>query len=122
MTLSINSNLAANLAGLNIGRATTAVQDNTAALSSGKRIVKASTDVAALSIGTSLQGQVSALTTALTISSQATSLLQVADGSLTQIQSILQQMQTIATSAQAGDLSDVQRGFLDQEFQNLCSD
>lgn len=121
MTLSISSNLAANLAGLNIGNATNAVQNDTAALSSGQRIVKASTDVAALSIGTSLNGQVSALNTALTISGQATSLLQVADGSLSQIQSILQQMQTISTSAQAGDLSDVQRGFLNQEFQDLSS-
>jgi len=122
MTISsINSNLAALSAQSNIGVATDSVRNNVQALSSGNRIVNASTDVAALSIGSALQSQVSILTTALTISSQGASLLQVADGGLAQIQGILQRMQTIATSAQAGSLSDVQRGFLDQEFQALTT-
>ena len=116
---SINTNQAALVAQVNIGNANTATSDNVKALSSGSRIVNASTDVAALSTGTALQSQVNVLNTALTVASQGSSLLQVADGALAQIQSILQRQQAIATSAQSGSLSDTQRGFLDQEFQSL---
>ncbi|MEI6743648.1 MAG: hypothetical protein WCL35_07765, partial [bacterium] len=118
---SINSNQAALVAQVNIGNANNSVSNNVTALSSGSRIVSASTDVAALSTGTALQSQVNALNTALTVASQGSSLLQVADGALAQIQSILQRQQSIATSAQSGSLSDTQRGFLDQEFQQLSS-
>jgi flagellin len=122
MTISsILNNLAAINAQSSIGNATQAVQNDTTALSSGNRLVNASTDVAALSTGTALQSQVNSLTTALTISAQGSSLLQVADGALAQIQSIIERQQAIASSAQSGSLSDVQRGFLDQEFQNLSS-
>ena len=116
---SINSNLAALLAQVNIGNATTATSNNVSALSSGNRIVTASTDVAALAVGSALQSQVSTLNTVVSGLSQGSSLLQVADGGLAQIQSILQRQQAIAAQAQSGSLSDTQRGFLDQEFQGL---
>jgi len=119
---SINSNLAALLAQTNIGNATAATSNNVAQLSSGNRIVQASSDVAALATGTTLQSQVNVLNTSLTVASQGSSLLQVADGALTQIGSILQRQQAIATQAQSGSLSDTQRGFLDQEFQNLTQE
>ncbi len=118
---SINSNAAALLAQINISNATTATSNHVAALSSGNRIVQASTDVAALATGTALQSQINTLTTSLTIASQGSSLLQVADGALAQITGILQRQQAIATQAQSGSLSSTQLGFLDQEFQNLTS-
>ncbi|HEU5047016.1 MAG TPA: flagellin [Rickettsiales bacterium] len=118
---SLSNNIAALVAQLNIGTATTNVQNNVTALSSGSRIVSAATDVAALSTGTALSAQVNSINTALSVSSQASSLLQVADGALSQIQTIIQRQQTIAASAQSGSLTDTQRGFLDQEFQNLSS-
>ncbi len=119
---SINSNLAAILAQSNISNATSAASNDVSALSSGNRIVSAATDVAALAAGTGLQSQVNVLTAALSVASQGSSLLQVADGGLTQIQSILQRQQAIATSAQSGSLSSTQRGFLDQEFQQLSQE
>jgi|GEM_PF-956651 len=118
---SINSNLAALVAQQNISNATTAVSNNVTALSSGSRIVNAATDVSALAIGAGLQSQINSLNTALSVSSQGNSLLQVADGALAQIQTILQRQQTIASSAQSGSLNDTQRGFLDQEFQSLTA-
>jgi len=118
---SLSNNISALVAQLNIGTATSSVQNNVTALSSGSRIVSAATDVAALSTGTALSAQVNSINTALSVSSQASSLLQVADGALSQIQTIIQRQQTIAASAQSGSLTDTQRGFLDQEFQNLSS-
>lgn len=116
---SINTNIAAQYALQNISAASSSTSSSVARLSSGNRIVQASDDVAGLSIGTSLQTQVSALNTALLNASQATSLLQVADGALAQIQTILQQQKSIALQAGSGSLTDVDRGFLNQQFQAL---
>lgn len=119
---SINTNQAALLAQQNIGVATQATNNDVSALSSGSRLVNASTDVAALAIGSSLQSQVNILNTSLQVASQGSSLLQVADGGLSQIQSILQRQQAITTEAQAGSLSSTQLGFLNEEFQNLTQE
>lgn len=118
---SINTNIAAYYSQANINIASTSAASSVARLSSGNRIVQASDDVAALSTGTSLQTQVNALKTALTNAAQGTSLLQVADGGLAQIQSILQQQQSLALQAGSGSLTNVDRGFLNQQFQALTA-
>lgn len=123
MTISsINSNLASLLAQVNIGNATTATSNDVSALSSGNRITSAATDVAALAAGTGLASQVNVLTSSIADAAQGSSLLQVADGGLAQIQSILQRQQAIATSAESGSLSATQLGFLNQEFQALTTE
>jgi len=122
MSNSINTNIAALFAQANISAASNAASASVARLSSGNRIVQASDDVAALATGTSLQTQVSALKAALTNASQGSSLLQVADGALQQIQNILQQQQAIALQAASGSLTNVDRGFLNQQFQALSNE
>ena len=122
MANSINTNIAAYFAQANIGRAADAATNSVARLSSGNRIVKASDDVAGLSIGTSLKTGVSALRTALVNASQGTSLLQVADGALSQVTEILQRQRAIAFQAGSGTLQDGDRVFLNQEFQALTDE
>lgn len=119
MLNSINTNIAAYSAQGNIGKASNSASSSIARLSSGNRIVKASDDVAALSIGTSLRTGVTTLKQALANTSQGTSLLQVADSALAQVSDILQRQKAIATQANSGTLSDVERGYLNQEFQAL---
>ncbi len=116
---SINTNIAAYYAQMNIGKASTSASSSIGRLSSGNRIVRASDDVAALSVGTSLRTQVTTLRQALVNTSQGSSLLQVADGALSQITDILQRQKAIAVQAGSGSLSSAERGFLNQEFQNL---
>ena len=96
MTSSINTNVAAYFAQANIAAANKATAGDVARLSSGNRIIQASDDVASLATGTSLSNQVSALRTAQTNAAQGTSLLQVADGALAQIQTILQEQKSLA--------------------------
>jgi len=119
---SINTNIAAYSAQSNIGKASSSASASIARLSSGNRITKASDDVAALSIGTSLRTGVTTLKTALLNASQGSSLLAVADGALSQISEILQRQKAIATQASSGSLGDSERGFLNQEFQNLSAE
>jgi len=121
MANSINTNIAAYYAQANITAASTAASSSVARLSSGNRIVQASDDVASLATGTSLQTEVSALRTAQINVSQGSSLLQVADGALQQIQNILQQMKSVALQAGSGSLTNTDRGFLNQQFQALSS-
>jgi len=122
MVNSINTNVAAYSAQGNIGRASEKASSSISRLSSGNRIVKASDDVAALSIGTSLRTGVTTLKTALLNASQGSSLLQVADGALAQISEILQRQKAIAVQAGSGSLGTAERGFLNQEFQNLAKE
>lgn len=119
---SINTNLAAFSAQANIGRASNAASSSIARLSSGSRIVRASDDVAALSVGTSLRTNVTTLRVALINASQGSSLLQVADGALSQLTEILQRQKSIAVQAGSGSLTSAERGFLNQEFQNLTQE
>lgn len=119
---SINTNLAAYSAQTNIGKASNSASASIARLSSGNRITKASDDVAALSIGTSLRTGVTTLKTALLNASQGSSLLAVADGALSQISEILQRQKAIAVQAGSGSLGATERGYLDQEFQNLAKE
>lgn len=122
MTSSINTNISAYFAQANLATASAASSASVSRLSSGNRIVKASDDVAALSTGTSLRTQVLALKTALTNASQGTSLLQVADGALSQVTEILQRQKAISLQAGSGSLTDTDRGYLDQEFQALSTE
>lgn len=93
-----------------------------AALSSGHAITQASQDVADLAVGTSLNTQVTTLRSALSNASQASSLLQVANGGLNQQLNILEQQKAIAVQASSGTLDDTTRSALDQQFQGLTDE
>lgn len=122
MVNSINTNISAYYAQSNISVSSQNISSAVARLSSGNRIVRASDDVAALSIGTSLRTQVSTLKIAKQNISSGSSLLQVADGALAQAIEILQRQKSIATQAGSGSLTSTERGFLNQEFQALTKE
>ena len=119
---SINTNVAAYYAQANISKANSMSATSIGRLSSGERIVNASDDVAGLAAGTSLATTVTTLRAALTNASQGSSLLQVADGALAEITDMLQRQKSLAVQAGSGSLTDVERGFLDQEFQALATE
>ena len=119
---SINTNIAAYYAQKNIGTASASASSSISRLSSGNRIVRAADDVAALAVGTSLRTQVTTLKQALSNTSQGSSLLQVADGALSQVTEILQRQKAIAVQAGSGSLGSQERSFLNQEFQNLTQE
>jgi flagellin len=91
-------------------------------IASGSRITKASDDAAGLAISTGLQSDVTALEQAATNASQASSILQIADGALSNISDILQRMKALATQSNSGAVTDTQRAYLDAEYQELNSE
>lgn len=115
-SLSTSSISALAQSGLNT--ATDQISASTYRLSSGDRFYRAGDDVAALSISTRLQSDVTAGRQALLNNSQADSLLQVAYGGLSEISGILDDMKALAVSANSGALTAAERASLDLQFQN----
>jgi len=121
MPNSIVTNTAANTALRYLQGNSSAASSSVAKLSSGSRIVKASDDAASLSVGTKLKADVAALKQAQVNASQATSLLQVADGGMARIADILQRMKQLAVQASSGSLTNTERAYLNEEFTQLRS-
>ena len=121
MVISASTNTTANTALRYLNQNSAASANSLAKLSSGSRIVKASDDAASLAIGTKIKADVTALKQAQVNASQASSVLQVADGALAQTTDILMRMKALSVQAQSGSVSDNERGFLDKEFQALSS-
>jgi flagellin len=119
MPNSIVTNTAANTALRYLQMNSSAASSSVAKLSSGSRIVKASDDAASLSVGTKLKADVAALKQAQVNASQATSLLQVADGGMARIADILQRMKALAVQASSGSLTNTERAYLNEEFTQL---
>ncbi len=119
MALTASTNSTANTALRYLSQNNAAASNSLAKLSSGSRIVKASDDAASLAIGTKIKADVTALKQAQVNAGQASSLLQVADGGLSQTTDILMRMKALAVQAQSGSVSDNERGFLDKEFKAL---
>jgi flagellin len=120
MVVGIISNIAAISAQVNLQAASLSSQDSIYRLSSGNAINKASDDVGGLAVGTILKTNVSTLKAALSNTSQAQSMLGVADGALSNVGDILQRQKALASQATSGSLSAQARSFLNEEFSNLA--
>jgi flagellin len=119
----ISTNTAANTALRYLNNNAADQSSALAKLASGSRITKASDDAAGLAIGTQLQSDVAVLSQASTNASQASSILQTADGGLSNISDILTRMKALATSAASGNVTDAQRtADIDTEFQQLVQE
>ena len=119
MALNMISNFAANVAHRNLVKTDMALTSSLAKLSSGQRIVSAKDDAASLAIGSRLAAEVGALSQSAANASQAGSMLQIADGSMARANEILIRLKTLAVQSASGQLSNVERGILDTEYQAL---
>ena len=119
MALTGTTNTSANTALRYLSQNNAAASSSLAKLSSGSRIVKASDDAASLAVGTKIKADVTALKQAQVNAGQASSVLQVADGALSQTSDILMRLKALSVQAQSGSVSDNERNFLDKEFSAL---
>lgn len=91
-------------------------------LSSGSRINSGADDAAGLAIADGLRANISALTQSSRNANDGTGKLQVADGALAQVTTLLNRAVTLATESANGTVSDTQRGALDAEFTAIKSE
>ena len=122
MSLSILHNASAAVANRLLSSNDSAVGGSVAKLSAGTRVLAAKDDAAALAIGSRLKAEVASLTQASVNAGQAAAMLQIADGAAAQIDTILTRMKVLASQAGSGQISDVERGMLDTEFQTLTGE
>jgi flagellin len=122
MSLSIISNYAANVAHRYLQNTDTMATNSVAKLSAGSRVLTAKDDAASLAIGSRLAAEVAGQQQAQVNATQATSMLQVADGAMSKVNDILVRMKTLAVQAGSGQLGSTERSMLDTEYQSLTSE
>ncbi len=122
MPLNIISNFAANVAHRNLIMSDAAATNSLAKLSAGTRVLSAKDDAAALAVGSRLAAEIAGLKTAAVNAGQAISMLQVADGAMSQINDVLMRMKSLAISSGSDQLSSTERAMLDTEYQALLSE
>ena len=119
MPITVNSNIPSLNAQRNLGKATQALADSFAKLSSGLRINKASDDAAGLSIADSLRADKRIASVAVRNANDGISALNIADGAMNEISSLLARMGELAEQAGNGILGTTQRTALSKEFEAL---
>ena len=85
-------------------------------LSSGSRLSSGADDPAGLAIANGLQANTTALTQSAMNASDGVGKLQVADGALSQVTTLLNTAVTLATEASNGTVSSAQQASMDNEF------
>lgn len=118
----INTNTAANSAVRYLNINSAQESSSLSKLSSGSRITSASDDAAGLAISTRISSDVTTLQQAATNASQATAILQTADGGASNISDILARMKALASESASGTTTDSSRGYIQSEFSQLTSE
>ena len=116
MALSVLNNIASLAAQNQLAITNSNLQKSLFQLSSGSRINTGADDAAGLAIANGLQANITALTQSARNANDGVGKLQVADGSLAQVTTLLNRAVTLATEASTGTVSDSQRTALDAEF------
>ncbi len=122
MAIRINTNVAALNAHRHLTDTHSALQTSMERLSSGFRINKAKDDVAGLSIANKFRLEVRSLRVAQQNVSQATAMLQVAEGGTQKIENIIERLKELATSAASDNTDSDGRTRLNAEAQKLLAE
>jgi flagellin len=120
--LSILNNISSLQAQNSLNMNSTSLNNTLNQLSTGRRINSGADDAAGLAIANGLQANVTALTQSVQNASDGVGLLQVADGALSQITTLLNRAVTLATESASGTVSSGQRTSLDAEFQSITTE
>ncbi len=118
----INNNIAALNAWRNLTSTDMAVSKSLERLSSGFRINRASDDAAGLAISEKMRGQVKGLNQAIKNSQDGISLIQTAEGALSESHSILQRMRELAVQSSNDTLTNADRAQLQAEVDQLAKE
>ena len=122
MSLSILNNPASLAAQGELGITSSSLQSTLFQLSSGSRINSGADDAAGLAIADGLQANITALTQSARNAHDGVGKLQVADGALSQVTSLLNRAVTLATESSNGTVSDSQRTAIQAEYSSILAE
>jgi flagellin len=118
--------ISTNMASIAANRALTSAGDGQKKayqrLASGNRITSAGDDAAGLSISENLRAQIRSMGQAERNANDGISFVQVAEGGLNEIGNLLIRMRELAVQAASDTIGDRERGFIDQEVQQLVQE
>ncbi|MDA7589242.1 flagellin [Porticoccaceae bacterium] len=115
----INTNNAATITANALTKNERAMSQAMERLSTGVRINSASDDAAGLAISSRMTSQVNGLNMAVRNANDAISLVQTADGALSEVTNMLQRMRELAVQAASGTMSTTDQAALSEEFEAL---
>lgn len=122
MGLRINTNTASLNAQRNLHSTKMALDKSLEKLSSGYRINRAGDDAAGLAISENLKAQIRGLKQATRNAQDGVSLVQVAEGGLNEISSIMIRLRELSVQAASDTIGPVERQFLNVEYDQLVSE
>lgn len=117
----IQTNVSANGAYRNLSTTSAGLDKSIQKLSSGFRINRSADDAAGLAIANKLRADTRALQAAARNTAQGTAMLQIADGAINTISSMLDRAKELATQANSASVG-TEAGKLNAEFQQLVSE
>jgi flagellin len=118
---SINTNVAALFAQNSLKVNERAQSSAMQQLSTGSRINSAKDDAAGLAIGQSMTAQIRGLNQAVRNLNDGISMVQTAEGAMTEVSNMLQRMRELAVQSSNATYSTTQRGYMQTEFDALSS-
>lgn len=118
----IRHNMSASNANRQLNINNTAMSSSTEALSSGYRINKAGDDAAGLAISEKMRAQIRGLNQGSTNAQDGESMIQTIEGTLSETQSMVQRLKTLATQAANGTLDSTDRNQANLEVVQLQSE
>jgi flagellin len=121
--VSVNTNIAAMNAYRNLSTTNAAMSKSLERLSSGFRINRAADDAAGLAISEGLRSQIGGMTQAVRNTQDGTSVVQTAEGALSETTSILQRMRDLSVQASSdGSLNSDAKASIQKEMSQLKSE
>ena len=114
--MKVNYNVSAMIAGNALQRNDTLLSESLERLSSGLKIANAKDNPSGLAMSRRMNAQIEGLGVAGNTSNDAISIVQVADGTLSEIQEILQRMNQLSIQASTDTLTDSDRETIQQEI------
>tara|TARA_B100000749_G_scaffold279661_1_gene273095 strand:+ start:79930 stop:80763 length:834 start_codon:yes stop_codon:yes gene_type:complete len=122
MSLNITTNIAAISAQKKMASSQRNLQKSYAQLSSGSRITKAADDAAGLSISENLKSTIRGYTQAKRNANDGISMIQVAEGGLSEVSNILTRLRELGVQAASDTVGDRERGFINKEVNQLLNE
>src|SRR5919206_116291 len=122
MSLRINTNVEAFNAHRQLVGTSAKLSKAMERLSSGQRINRAADDAAGLAISEKLRAQIGGVAQAQRNVQDAVSLVQTAEGALTEVHSMLQRIRELAVQYKNGSLSNADRTAIQSEVYQLASE
>jgi flagellin len=121
-SFSVVTNIASVNAQSNLYQTTNSLNRTLSRLSSGLRINTSGDDAAGLAVANGYRSDLATLNQGILNANDGLSSLQIKDGALNNIGTLLDRLSTLATQAASGTTTDASRSILDKEFQDVLAE